>query len=295
MRNTLALKLEQLRTLIDVVDLGTFTAAAERRGVSQPAASLHIRELERSLNVRLIERVGKRASPTPEGERLAEHARRILVDVSIAVTDITAFSEKGGGRVRIGTGATACIYLLPQVLSALRQKLPEVEIVISMGNTSDILKMIEENSLDVGFVTMPAAGRAFVVDPVYKETFVLTSDKQSSDIPEKARPETVARLPLISFETGGNMQKVVDDWFRQASVEPNPIMSLGNVEAIKELVAAGLGHAILPRSAFLSGSDSRFILTELAPGLERAIAVVVRQDKRLSRALRETIRLLKDV
>ncbi|MGZ2987130.1 LysR family transcriptional regulator substrate-binding protein, partial [Pseudomonas aeruginosa] len=73
------------------------------------------------------------------------------------------------GRVRLGSGATACTYLLPPLLRDLRARFPALEIVVRTGNTADILRAVEENLLDVGFVTLPVVGRMFAVTPVLAE------------------------------------------------------------------------------------------------------------------------------
>jgi DNA-binding transcriptional LysR family regulator len=166
------LNLDHLRTFASVVELGGFSAAAQRLNLTQPAVSLQIRQLERRLGVRLVERVGRRATATAAGQDLLDHVRRIEAAVAGAV-DAMAYHATGTvGRVRLGTGGTACIYLLPPILRELRQRFPTLEIVVSTGNTPDMLKAIEDNRIDVGLVTLPAPGRMFQVTPVIDDEFV---------------------------------------------------------------------------------------------------------------------------
>jgi DNA-binding transcriptional LysR family regulator len=166
------LNLDHLTTFASVIELGGFSAAGQRLNLTQPAVSLQIRQLERKLGVRLVERVGRRATATAAGLDLLEHARRIEAAVSGAI-DAMAYHATGTvGRVRIGTGGTACIYLLPPILRELRRRFPTLEIVVSTGNTPDVLKAIEANSIDVGLVTLPAPGRIFQVTPVIGDEFV---------------------------------------------------------------------------------------------------------------------------
>ena len=116
------LRLDQLRTFTEVIAHGSFSAAAERLRLTQPAVSLQVRQLEKRLGVRLIERVGKRATPTPAGAELLDHARRIDASVAAALEGMARHAGGTFGRVRIGTRATACIYLLPPVLRDLRRR-----------------------------------------------------------------------------------------------------------------------------------------------------------------------------
>src|SRR5438105_292817 len=150
-----ALRLDQLQTFADIAQLGSFSAAAQRLNLTQPAISLQIKQLERRLGIRIIERIGRRAHLTAAGHDLLAHVHRIRAAVDGAVSAMAEYREKGTGRVRLGTGATACIYLLPPVLRELRRRLPGLQIVVSTGNTPDILKALEANAIDVALVTLP--------------------------------------------------------------------------------------------------------------------------------------------
>src|SRR5712692_4468986 len=110
------LSLDHLQTFARVIDSGSFSAAAQRLELSQPAVSLQVRQLEQRLGVRLIDRVGRRATATAAGAELLAHARRIADTVAAALEAMTRHSKGIAGRVRLGTGATACIYFLPPIL-----------------------------------------------------------------------------------------------------------------------------------------------------------------------------------
>ena len=284
-------KLDQLQTFAHVVDLGSFSAAAARLGLTQPAVSLQVRQLERRLGVRLIERVGRRATATAAGEELLEHAKRIDETVSAALDGMASHASGALGRVRIGTGATACIYLLPPLLRDLRRRLPTLEITVRTGNTADFLRDLDENTLDVGFVTLPASGRMLEVTPVMEDEFVAIAAADDAPLPETLTPERLAERPLVLYEAGGNTRRVVDDWFAQDGIAPTPVMDLGSVEAIKQLVGAGLGCAVLPGTAVrdAGGPGSPIVSRSLTPKLSRTLALIVRRDKILTRGLREVM------
>lgn len=286
-------KLDQLQTFTEVIALGSFSAAAERLRVSQPAVSLQVRQLEKRLGVRLIERVGKRATPTAAGAELIDHAKRIAETVSAALDGMAAQAGGALGRIRIGTGATACIYLLPPVLRDLRQRFPTLEITVRTGNTADVLKALEENTLDVGLVTMPARGRMFEVTPILDDAFVAIAAADDDPLPEVVTPAVLAKLPTVLYEAGGNTRRVVDDWFARAGIALTPVMELGSVEAIKELVGAGLGCAVLPGTSVRTpGQRPAIVSHTLSPKLHRKLALVVRRDKILTKGLREAIKAL---
>jgi DNA-binding transcriptional LysR family regulator len=290
------LKLDQLHAFTRVIELGSFSAAAERLQLSQPAVSLQVRQLERRLGVRLIDRVGKRATPTTAGAALIEHARRIEGAVSAAMEDIATHASGALGRVRIGTGATACIYLLPPVLRDLRRWFPTLELTVTTGNTGDVLKALETNQLDVGLVTLPAPGRMFEVIPVLDDAFVAIAAADDERLPRQVTPAALAKLPLVLYETAGNTRRVVDEWFLRAGIRMMPVMELGSVEAIKELVAAGLGCAVLPGTAIRhSGERAPIVARPLTPRLQRKLALVLRRDKVVNRGLREVVKAIRQL
>ena len=150
------LNLDHLRMFAQVAELGSFSAAAERNGVTQPAVSLQVRQLERRYGLKLVERVGRRARPTAAGLELLTHIRAIDATLAQAEQAMTAHASQVSGRLRLGTGATACTYLLPPLLADLRRRFPALEVVASTGNTADMLRGLENNALDIGLVTMPA-------------------------------------------------------------------------------------------------------------------------------------------
>jgi DNA-binding transcriptional LysR family regulator len=287
------LKLDHLQTFHDVVELGSFSAAAERLNLTQPAVSLQVRQLERQLGVQLIERIAKRATPTAAGLALLDHIRRIETAVDDAVEAMAEHATGTTGRVRLGTGATACIYLLPPTLRALRAKYPGLGIVVSTGNSQATIKAVEDNAIDVALVTGPVSGRSVDVTPVLRDEFVAVFAASAAPARAAVTAEVLSRRPLVLYEPGSNTRRLVDHWFHRAERSPSPVMELGSVDAIKELVAAGLGCSILPRMAVADRDrNPQLAVRALSPRLHRTLAIVVRRDKRLNRGLQRVIEAL---
>src|SRR5262245_53706118 len=111
-----SLNLDQLQAFAEVIRLGSFSAAAHRLSLTQPAVSLQVGQLEKRLGVKLLERLGRRISPTAAGHRLLDHAARIDAAVAAALAAVAPHARGEAGRLRLGTGGTAGIHLLPPVL-----------------------------------------------------------------------------------------------------------------------------------------------------------------------------------
>jgi DNA-binding transcriptional LysR family regulator len=289
------LNLDYLESFLVVIECGSFSAAAERLQLTQPAVSLQVRQLERSLKATLIERVGRKAQPTAAGVALLAHAEQINAAVASATDAVARHTLGTAGRVRLGTGATACIFLLPPILKELRTAFPSIEITVTTGNTADIARAVEDNTIDIGLVTLPVSGRSFEITPVMNDEFVLIAPRDML-LPSRITPEVLATKPVVLFEPGGNTRRTADEWLARGGVSLKPLMSLGSVEAIKEMVRAGLGCAILPGMAVAAKAKQRDLtVRSLSPKLYRRLAVVIRRDKRLDQGLRKTLSALKAI
>ncbi len=276
-----------LRTLQAVVSHGSFSRAAEQLHLSQPAVSLHIRQLEERAGLRLLERVGKRAFATTAGEILLEHAGRLLSELEAARQALERLRGVVAGRLRLGTGATASTYLLPPVLRRLHARYPALELVVVTGNSAEIATAVAGNHLDLGIVTLPVSGRQLVVSPLCVDPLVAIAPPTREW--RGRRSITVGELaghPLILYESGGTIRRVIDEWFRRGRALPRVAMELGNAEAIKKLVAAGLGLSI--SSALAVQAEVRagvLVAISLGPPLSRQLGLVRRRDKPESPAL----------
>jgi DNA-binding transcriptional LysR family regulator len=284
------LNLDHLHTFMFVIESGSFSAAAVRLGITQPGVSQQIRQLEKRLGGPLIERVGRRARPTPAGAELLAHAGRIEEAVSSAIDAVSQTMSGGARRLRIGTGSTACISLLPPVLRDLRRTYPRLEIAVSTGTTPDVVRRIEDNEIDIGLVTLPAAGRALDVRPVLDDEFVAVAP------PDHELPEAVTAAYLsgvsVLLEMEGNTRRMIDDWFARNGAMPSPSVALKNDQSILAMVEGGLGCGVLPRLALRGVVAEGLHIRSLSPPLFRRLGVVVRHDKPLHRVLRDTLRAL---
>lgn len=287
------LNLDHLRVFLDVIELGSFSAAAERHGLSQPAVSQQLRQLERRYGLHLAERVGRRVTATAAGQELLVFARRIAAVESEVDRTMQSYASGVGGRVLLGTGGTACTYLLPSLLADLRRRFPDLDVVVRIGNTADVLRGVEDNVLDLGLVTLPVRGRMLQATPVLDEDFVAIFPAGETNIPARATPADLARRPLVLFEPGARTRRLADDWFEAAGVPVRPVMELGSTEAMKEIVAAGLGCAVLPSLAVTgTGARQSLAVRPLRPKLRRQLAVVLRHDKPVGRGLRQVVEML---
>lgn len=285
------LPLEPLRAFDLVAREGTFSAAAERLGLTQPAVSLQVRQLERRLGVRLLERVGRSVRPTAAGAELLQHVPAIAAALEAALRAVGTHASEVAGRVRLCTGLTTCLYLLPPVLHRLRTAHPRLEVVVSTGNTEHCLRGVEHNTLDLALVTLPVASRALSVVEVLQDELVAVGRVGGTPaLPARCTPRAVAALPLLAFDATATTRQIADAWLRRGGAVPRPQMEFDSVEAIKAMVGAGLGVGLLPRMAVSGpGAAAELEVRPLTPRLHRRMGLVLRNDKPLGRALQAVV------
>jgi DNA-binding transcriptional LysR family regulator len=275
------LTLTHLKTLSAVARHGSFSRAAGELNLTQPAVSMQIRQLETTLGLPLLERIGKRAFPTRAGELLLAHAGRAFLELEAGVERVQQLRGVVAGRVRLGTSASVSIYLLPPLLRRFRARYPATELVVVTGNASDIARAIVANELDLGVVSLPVRHRELTVSAFYRDELVaIASPRGPWRSTRRISPDELAREPLILFERGATLRRVIDGWFQRARVSPGQVMEMGNTEAIKKLVEAGLGLSVTSWfSAKQEAKAGTLVAMPLTPPLHRQIGIVQRRDK----------------
>lgn len=282
-----SLSLDQLQTLREVAKLGSFSAAARRLNLTQPAVSLQIRELEARCGVRLIERIGKSVRATAAGTELISYAQRIGAESDNALAAMRRYRAGCVGRVRLGTGPTALSYLLPPVLQRLRENYPDIDLVVTTGTTSDIAEQMQADTLDLGFTALPVAGEEFVATPVRTDPMVAILPATDLEIPAAITPADVGRRTLILEYQRIPHTQLSRAWLRAAGVEVRPALELNHVDDIKHAVAAGLGMSLVPGPAVTEGPPVNSIAVRpLDPPLIRTLGLIQRRSKLEDPALR---------
>jgi len=272
------LNFDQLRALLEVVEQGSFSTAARRLNLTQPAVSLQIRELERRFGVRLIERLGKRAHATVPGRELIEAARRIFRECDDADAAMRRFREGWVGRVHVGTTLTTMIYRLPPTLRKVRLDHPGIDLIVTNAPTRNNVENIIQNRIDLGLVNLPVENRQLKITPLCPEALVAIFPAGTPDVPDEVTPAYVARQNLLVEQATSAAHPLVLGWLSAGHSSPLEPTALGTVEALKSAVASNLGMAIVPEVAVaLHRSD--FIVRPLRPPLSRTLALIEHRNK----------------
>ncbi|AMN43131.1 LysR family transcriptional regulator [Rhodoplanes sp. Z2-YC6860] len=297
-----ALNLDQLRAFAEVIRHGSFTAAAKALNLSQPAVTHQVQELERRFKVALVERIGKRAYLTQAGEALLEHTRHLLDESERTLVDMRKFDDGWLGRVRIGTSMTVLMYVLPPLLRQLKTRHPQLELTLKAGVTSGTLQMLKTGQLDLGLCAIPINDPAFTVTPLFDDELyaifpTAQQDPTLKDLPRQATPAFMAKCPLILGTEHAALRRTIVEWLQKAGPAPKPIMEFDNVEAMKSMVAVGLGTSIVPGLSLGSGHvpTDNIRALPLNPRAKRRVGLVQLKGSRSTEGVRLVAAALKSL
>ncbi|VTU12914.1 Morphology and auto-aggregation control protein [Variovorax sp. SRS16] len=287
------LNLDQLRTLVSIVDLGTFSAAAQALHLAQPTVSLHISELESRLGARLVVRGSRRITPTAAGAALVERARRLLRDADDAVDAVRRQAEGRLGRVRLGTSTGVVVDLLPQVLEALEASNPGIDVEVSILGSTEAMSRLATGTLDIGLVAVPQPPLRDIVVTRWRSQPMMAFVPRKWQAPKRVTPSWLAAQPLIFNDASTHMYRLTMEWFAAAGEVPRARIELNYDAAMRSLVAAGYGAAVLPLNKTDDERlDERLQVLPLSPRLVRRLGIAHRPRASQDGATESVLRIL---
>ena len=236
--------LRQLEIFLSVVRLGTLSGAAREHGLTQPAVSMQMRSLARELGVELLARRGRRQQPTPAGEALDEYAERILRLVREAETALLARS-RGEELVRVAASSTPGV-LLPELIAAYQSRRSGTAVRLEVLNSRQVEERVAAGEADFGLVGGTLSRPGLATESWRSDELVLIVGPQHRLAGRrKVRVLELRDELLLARERGSATRASVDAAFLRAEAPPLRTQVLGDTEAIKRAVSAGLGVAIV--------------------------------------------------
>ncbi|MGN7740338.1 LysR family transcriptional regulator [Pseudomonas sp. 22526] len=270
------ISLDRLRTLVAIVDLGSFAEAARALNLAPPTVSLHIADLEARVGGSLLSRTRGRVQPSAIGETLVERARRLLADAEQALEDVQRQVLGLAGRVRLGASTGAIAQLLPQALEILGQRHPGIDLQVAVLTSQESLKKLAEGSLDIGLVALPQTPvKGLRIEPWRKDP-VMAFLPSRWQCPDPVTPQWLATQPLILNDHSTRLSRLTSEWFALGGQQPTARIQLNYNDAIKSLVAAGYGATLLPHEAATPLPDTRIAMRPLQPPLWRQLGIAHR-------------------
>ena len=228
----------------------SFSRAAKKMCLTQPSLTKHIKNLEESVNARVVNRKNTGISLTTEGKILYDYARRVFKLMDEAKEKVERIREDESGSVFISASTIPSTYILPHVLSAFNKDYADIRCYVQMNDSEVTLNMILDNQAEIGFIGKSVSSNKLNIEPVWKDRLVLVvPEGHSWRRRKKITMEELLREPFIVREKGSATRAILEDYLREKTgtnlLKFNIVCELGSSEAVKEAIIAGLGISIL--------------------------------------------------
>lgn len=249
--------IRQLESFLSVVESPTMSRAAETLHLSTGAVSLQMRALSSELKVQLFVRSGRKLVATSAGQRLAEHARSIVLGVKQIRQEFGGDPESDTRPFHLATGATTLIYRLRKPLKMLRKKYPHIDLHVTVLATEEIIAGLKDRRFDLGLISLPVADKSLRILPLFSEELLVVRPS-----PTRVKGNHIGTIsgdelqgaPLLLYPKQSNMRNLIDRFLDELGLHGRVIMEASDTEAIKGLVEAGFGYSILPEQALKAAS-----------------------------------------
>jgi DNA-binding transcriptional LysR family regulator len=285
----------QLAAFCAVVEKKSFSQAAERLGVTQPAVSLQIRALEKRLGTQLLDRSGRRVEPTESGLRLYRNAQRMLA-VEEQLLDELSQEDRIGGRFELGASTGPGGSVVPLVLGELQRTHPDISVALTVSDTHRIVELVADRALELGVVGFARRHRSVTFEVLFRDEVVLATPPGHAFSGRTVSLDELRNETLILMQEGAGVREAIEDELRGAGVRLKDFdvrLELGLQESVRSAVEAGFGVTFISRSAIEAGLAAGTLAEARVEGLEpsREIFLARASGRTLTRAAQAFIDL----
>jgi DNA-binding transcriptional LysR family regulator len=289
----------QLQAFCAVVERKSFSQAAEKLGVTQPAVSLQVRALEKRLGQTLLDRSGRRVEPTEAGQRLYRSAQRLLALEAQLFEEVAADGGPIGGTLAIGASTGPGAHLVPLLLCEFQRGHPDLHVALSIWDTQTVIDRVARRDLELGVVGALRRQRSLEFEPLARDEIVLAVPAGHRAAAGTLTVEQLKEENLIVMQEGAGVRQVVEEELRRAGLRlrgVEPKLELGLQESVKNAVGAGYGVTFISRTAIEGELAAGTLAAAQVEGVEpaRQIYVVRVRGRALTRAAEEFLAFAKE-
>lgn len=280
------LTLKQLRYFEALARHSHFGRAAEACAISQPAMSVQIKELERTLGTELFERSARQVRLTRVGEEFAQRVRGILRSVDELEDLARASLERLVGRLRIGVIPTVAPYLLPMIIGNLTRLHEGLDIHVRETQTQKLIQELADGRLDTAIVALPVSEPSLTEVALFEENFVLVRPGEDEGKPVPSS-EKLREMRLLLLEEGHCFREQALSFCNMSSARPRELLDGSSLSTLVQMVGAGIGVTLIPEMAVAveTRSASVSLARFKSPQPSRTIGMIWRKASPLAEQL----------
>ncbi len=245
------MNLRQLEVFCTVVDCESFSSAADQLIMTQPAVSMQVQAVEKEFGVQLLERRNRRTVPTEAGRTVHQWAREVLRSLDTTRKSLDVLRQSEAGRIVIGSSMTIGSHVLPPILSRFKRQNPTAEIVVRLGERSEVCAEIANGGVDCGVVIAREIPSDLDVEVVgVEEILFIAAPTHPLAGRTHLEIEDLVGQPFILAPRGSSYRKVIDDLLAEQGLANVPVlMELDGADSVKRAVQQGLGLGVALRSS----------------------------------------------
>jgi LysR family nitrogen assimilation transcriptional regulator len=287
--------LKQLEYFVRVAELGSFTRASSVLEIAQPALSRQVRLLETELRQNLLIRNGRGVVMTDAGKVLLEHARGILHQIIRAKEDLDLVRGAPSGRVAIGMPPSISKILTLPITTEFRKRMPEASLSISEGLSMITQDWLMTGRLDIALLYNPAYSQHLETVELFEEELYLISAYSNRLEGEELSIKEVAKLPLIIPARPNALRMLVETRMSEVHAQLKIAFEIDGISSILDLVAEGLGYAVLPKYAVNNVDQSQQFQAVPIKGLKSRLVIATAANRPTTLTQQNVVELIKTI
>ncbi len=277
------IEIRPLHYFITVANELSFTRAAEKLHIAQPAISMSIKKLEHDLGVQLFHRHDRKISLTDEGHVLYEHGKRLLQQADETELAMKELSGLSAGEVRVGIPSMLGSYYFPPILMAFRHRYPNLTLQVIEGGTWKLQQMLENGDIDLSVIVAEMPSDSLETRALLKEQMLVTVPQDHPFVAlDSIPPELFFKEELVMFKEGYFHRRVIDRLAQQQGIKPNFGFETNLIPLIKSIVKNGFGISTL--LGMVIEEDDGLVTRPFSEEVWLDINIAWRKDGYLSRA-----------
>ncbi|MFT4192828.1 MAG: LysR family transcriptional regulator [Comamonas sp.] len=296
MNSNLNVSLRQLRVFQAVAGLRNFSRAGDRIGLTQPAVSRSVHELEAQLGVALVHRSTRLVELTEAGHSLAAQLDRLLDELEAVLLDVREQASSRRGTVRVGSSPTLSANLMPQCIAACAQRFPDIQLHLLDRIQQDVLGSVRAGEVDFGVVIEPSDADDLALETIQHDPFVLVCPAgHALAARREVRWQDLQDWPLVLLDHASGSRRLIDQSLAQHGATPRVAQELGHPTTVFRMVAAGIGVSVMPGLALPSADLQALAVRPLLPRIERRIMLARRRHRSLAPRAAEVWALVREL
>ncbi len=281
--------IENLKIFSDLVESESFSKAAKLNGITQSAVSQQLRAMEKHFDSLIVDRSQKQFRLTREGQKLYDSSKEILHLYDSLVAELQEMKKVVSGSIRISTIYSVGLHELPPYMNAFMKTFPAVNVRVEYRRSNLVYEDVLQNAVDLGIVAYPIKNRQLEVIPFKKDKLILvTSPEHPLAQKHNVTLSSLKGQNFIAFDKDIPTRRAIDEIFRSAQIEMDPVMEFDNIETVKRAVEINSGIAILPAST-IQLEEAKGVLRGIpfkGANYVRPIAIIHRKGRVLTPALK---------